>query len=166
MRTFTILSLSTFLLFCGCGTQVPDELRNLVPTTVTVMNGEQPMANIRVTLLAKSSQGAYACNGITGNDGAAQIQSSRAAYVGNGVPAGTYSIVLSEPIEVPADLEPQEEDQNLSPAAQAEKTRKLNEFLNKNRVVPSALTVAGTSPIELIVEKSEATLNIDVSKHR
>ena len=170
MRILSLLSLSAFLLTCcGCGGggNVPAELRNLVPASVTVMNGTQPMMDVQVILLAKAGQGAYACTGITGNDGVATIQSSRGSYTGNGVPEGTYSVVLSKSIDVPDDLVAQESDQNLPPAAQAEKSRKLDEFLNKNRVVPVVLSSAGTSPIELVIAKGQdATVSIDVAKHR
>jgi len=168
MRILIFISLSACLLICcGCGgTQVPEELRDLYPATVTVMDGDQPMAGILVTLFAKSGHGAYACNGVTDGKGAAQIQSSRGSYTGKGVPAGTYSVVLSENIVLPADLEPQTSDEDLSPTAQAEKERKRNEFVSKNRLVPSVLTTA-SSPTELVVAKGKnATVEIDVAKHR
>ena len=170
MRILSLLSLSVFLLSCcGCGGggNVPAELRNLCPASVTVMNGDQPMADVQVILLAKAGQGAHACTGVTGNDGVAKIQASRGSYTGKGVPAGTYSVVLSESIDVPENLIAQESDQNLPPAAQAEKSRKLDEFLSKNRVVPVVLSTATTSPIELVVAKGQdATVMIDVAKHR
>jgi len=167
MRIFSLLSLSAFLLICcGCA-DVPEELRNLIPVSVTVKNGDQPVAGIQIILLAKASQGAFACNGVTDANGMTQIQSSRGSFTGKGVPAGTYTVVLSEPIEVPEDLLSQESDQDLSPAAQAEKARKLDEFLKKNQVVPTVLTIATTSPVEVTVAKGQnATVEIDVTKHR
>ena len=169
MRTFSLLLFSAFLLtYCGCsgvGGQVPTELRNLVPASVTVTNGDQPMAGIQVVLLTKTG-GAYACNGVTDVNGMAQIQSSRSSYTRKGAPAGTYTVVLSESIEVPENLLSQESDQDLPPAAQAEKARKLEEFLSKNQVVPSALTT-GASPIELVVaERTGATLTVDVTQYK
>jgi len=169
MRILTLLSLSAFLLSCcGCGGgggKVPDELRNLAPVSVTVKNGDQPMAGIQVILFAKSG-GAFACNGVTGTDGTAQIQSSRSSYTGKGAPAGIYTVVLSEPIEVPEELISQESDQNLPPTAQAEKSRKLNEFLSRNQKMPSALTT-GASPIELTVaDKTGATLTVDITQYK
>ena len=168
MRIVILISLSTFLLSCcGCGTQVPEELRNLYPVTVTVMNGKQPMAGVLVTLSAKGGQGAYACNGVTGNDGVALIRSTRGSYTGSGVPAGTYAVVLNETIELPADLEPQETDQDLPSAVLAKKERELAEFLSKNRSVPSTLTTAGASPIEVVVAKGQnAIVAVDISEHR
>jgi len=146
--------------------EVPAELRNLVPVSVTVKNGDQPIAGIQVILLAKTGQGAFACNGVTDANGMTQIQSSRGSYKGKGVPAGTYTVVLSEPIEVPEDLLSQESDQDLPPAAQAEKARKLDEFLRKNQLVPIVLTTVA-SPVEVtVVAKQNATVEIDVAKHQ
>ena len=124
------------------------------------------MANIQVVLLAKGGQGAYACTGKTDDKGVAQILSSRSSYTGKGVPAGTYTVLLSEPIAIPEDLQSTDADQDLPPAAQAEKSRKLNEFLNQNRVVPKELTT-GASPLELTVaDKTGTALTVDVAQYK
>ena len=169
MRILMLISLSAFLLTCcGCGgPKIPDELRNLVPVSVTVMNGTQPMAGMMVTLSAKSGQGAYAVNGVTNTAGTEQIQTSRSSFTKKGAPAGTYSVVLAETIVLPAELEPQETDQDLPRAAQAEKSRKVEEFLRKNRLVPSALTTSGSSPVEVVVAQGQnVTLTIDITEYR
>ena len=170
MRIFSLLSLSALLLTCfGCsgGGKVPEELRNLCPASVTVTNGTQPMAGVMVTLLAKGSQGAYACNGVTDNNGVALIQSSRGSHTAKGVPAGTYSVILSESITLPADLESQESDQDLPPQAAAAKEAKRAEFLKTHRVIPESLTLTVSSPLELAVaDKSGATLAVDVAQHK
>ena len=170
MRILTLVSLSTFLVICcGCNnTNVPAELRNLYPASVTVMDGDRPVAGILVTLSAKGGQGAFACNGVADDNGVAQILSSRSSYTGKGAPAGMYAVVLSETIELPPELEPQESDQDLPMAAQVAKDRKVEAFLRSaERSVPAVLTSASTSPIELEVAKGQnATVIIDVAKHR
>ena len=166
---FSMLSLIFGLAICsGCGlmTAAPEELRNLIPVTVTIIDGTQPLEGVAVTLSNKGSQGAYACNGVTDGKGVAQIRSTRSSYTGNGVPVGTYSVVLLETVEIPEDLAPQESDQDLAPAVVAAKQAKLNEFLIKNQVIPQKLTLASTSPVELVVEASGATVEIDISQHR
>ena len=154
---------------CGCGgTNVPEELRNLYPASVTVMDGGQPVAGILVTLSAKSSQGTFACNGVADDKGVARIQSTRGSYTRKGAPTGTYAVVLSETIELPPELEPQESDQDLPVAARLAKDRKAEEFIRSaERSVPVALTTSGTSPIELVVAKGQnATITVDVAAHR
>jgi hypothetical protein len=154
---------------CGCGgTQVPEEIKNLCPASVTVMDGDQPVKGILVTLSAKGGQGAFACNGVADDKGVAQIRSTRGSHTGKGAPEGTYAVVLSETIVLPSELEPQESDQDLSEAAQAAKNRKVEAFLRTvKRSVPVVLTATGTSPVELVVAKGQsATIVIDVAKHR
>ena len=167
MRILSLFTLSAFLLSCcGCGgAKLPDELRNLSPVSITVKNGDQPMPGIQIVLFAKSG-GAFSCTGVTSSDGVAQIQTSRGSHTGKGAPAGTYSVSLSESIELPLELVSQESDQDLPPAAQAEKSRKMEEFLNKNRKVPAALTTP-SSPVEVTVaDKTGATLAVDIAQYK
>lgn len=168
MRSFTLLSLSALLLTCfGCGSGIPDELRNLVPVTITVTNGSTPIPGILVRLSAKGGQGAYAVNAVTNESGTAEIQSSRSSFSGKGAPAGTYAVVLVENVSLPAELEPLETDQDLPPAQQAAKERKREIFLRKNQTLPPVLTASGTSPLELVVAQGQdATLAVDVAVHR
>ena len=164
MRTSTLLSLSTFLLTCcGCGTQAPDDLRNLVPVTVTVTDSGQPVSGIQVMLNSKSGSNLFACNGMTNTSGMAMIESSRSTFTGKGAPVGTYTVVLLEHFDLPPDLESHDGD---SSAVQAAKERKREEFYRQNRVIPIPLTSSATSPVELVVDKPRAAVEIDISKHR
>jgi hypothetical protein len=158
------MSLSAFLLACcGCGTNVPDDLRNLVPVTITVTDGSQPVLGIQVTLISRSGSNLFACNGITDASGVAMIQSSRSTFVGKGAPAGTYTVVLLQHFDLPPELESLESD---SAAVQRDKERKREEFYRQNRVVPEPLASTATSPVELVVEKPRTAIEIDISKYR
>ena len=165
-----LILLMTFPLVCGgCGnSQVPDELRNLYPATVTVKDGEQPITGLLVTLVSKDSHGAYACNGVTNGKGVAEIRSSRGSYTGKGVPSGTYTVVLLETIELPPELVPQESDQDLPQSARVAKDRKAEEFMQSAmRSVPAVLTATGTSPIDVSVTKKQGgTVVVNVAEHR
>ena len=169
MRTLLTTFLFVFALFIcvGCNqTKVPDELKNLTPVTVTVTDGSQPVENVAVRLSVKGTQGAFACVGATDAKGVAVIQSTSGSYTGKGAPAGTYSIVLVKPVDIPEDLQPQEEDQD-NPAVAAAKQTKRDAFLKQNNVIPDKLTQSASSPIELtVVEKSGATTEIDIAKYR
>ena len=160
--------LVTGLLLCaGCKRgNVPEELKNLVPVTVTVTDGSQPLQGVTVRLGSKNPQGLFASVGITDANGVAQIESTRSSYTGKGAPAGTYSVVVSKPVDIPEDLQPQEEDQD-DPAAAMAKQAKRDAFLKQNQAIPVVLTQSATSPIELTVaEKTGATTEIDISKFR
>ena len=170
MRTLLmVFSFVSGMLICaGCNqVKAPEELKNLVPVTVTVMDGSQPVEGVAVRLSGKNSQGAFACVGVTDAKGAAVMKSTSGSYTGKGVPAGTYSTVLVKTVELPPDLEPQEEDQNLPPTEAATKQAKRNEFLEKNQVIPKSLTVSSSSPIELTVAAGKGeSLTVDLSQHR
>ena len=169
MRTLlTMLLLVSALWFCvGCNqAKAPEELKNLVPVTVTVTDGSQPVENVAVRLSAKGSQGAFACVGTTDAKGVAVIQSAKGSYTGKGVPSGTYTVVLVDSVEIPEDLQPQEEDQD-NPATAAAKQAKRDAFLKQNNVIPDKLTQSTSSPVELTVaEKTGATTEIDIAKYR
>jgi hypothetical protein len=132
------------------------------------MNGDQPIVGLLVTLTSKGNHGTYACNGVTNDRGMAEIRSSRGSFTGRGVPAGTYTVFLSETIELPPELVPQESDQDLPMAARMEKDRRAEQFMQAaERSVPAVLTTAVASPLELVVGRGQnATLTVDVAAHR
>jgi hypothetical protein len=169
MRTFLLFyTLTMLLFFAGCGgVPVPDELKNLCPVTITVTDGDQAMEGVAVALFAKTSGGAWASRGVTNTKGVAVIQTSRASYTGKGAPAGDYKITLIKTVDLPPDLEPTEEDQNLSPQAVAAKQAKQEAFYEKNRVIPKILEDSNTSPIELTVAEKDATiLTINIAQYK
>jgi hypothetical protein len=157
------------MLFClSCNhVPVPDELKNLYPVTITVTDNNQPIEGVAVFLSAKTSGGAWASRGITNAQGVAVIQTSRASYTGKGVPAGDYKVTLIKTVVLPPELEPQEEDQNLSPQAATAKQAKQEVFYEKNRIIPKILEDSNTSPIELTVTEKDATiLTIDIAQYK
>jgi hypothetical protein len=169
MRTLLSIILLVFvLLVCsGCGTQLPEELKNLAPVTITVMDGSQPLEGVAVALNSKGgAKGFFVCTGVTDAKGVAKIESTRSSCTGKGAPPGTYSVVLVKPVDIPPELEPREEDQD-NPAAATARQAKLNAFLKEKQAIPMMLTQSTSSPVELtVMEKSGATAEIDISKYR
>jgi len=163
----TLLLFSGLLICCGCGEVVPEELRQLYSVTVTVTDDSQPVEGVAVVLSSKGSQGAYGCNGVTNTKGVAKIQSTRSLNTHAGVPPGTYSVVLIETIELPPELVPDDEiDLALPRAAAREKRMKREQFLKEHQQIPSLLAISTSSPLELTVENSTVTLDVDISKYR
>ncbi|MDR3198120.1 MAG: hypothetical protein LBU34_09665 [Planctomycetaceae bacterium] len=152
----------------GCNkVTVPDELKNLCPVTIAVIDGHQPVEGVTVRLVSKEPRGVFASNGITDSKGIAKLRSSRGSYTGNGVPAGIYSVVLLKTVDFTEELMPTEADQNLSPSALAKKQSKQEEFLEKNRIIPKILEASNSSPIEITVtNKTDVTMEIDLSKYK
>ena len=165
---FSLLLISGLLICAGCdGGNTPEELKNLVPVTITVTDGAQPVEGVAVSLSSKSEvKGFFVCTGITDAKGVAKIESTRSSHTRKGAPTGTYSVVLVKTVEIPEDLQPREEDQS-NPSAAAAKQTKRDAFLKQNNVIPDKLTQSASSPIELtVVEKSGATTEIDIAKYR
>ena len=169
MRTLltTFLFVSALGFCAGCHqTKVPEGLQNLVPVTITVTDGSQPLEKVSVRLSSKGSQGAFACVGVTDAKGVATIQSTSGSYTGKGVPSGTYTVVLIDSVEIPEDLQPREEDQD-NPTAAAAKKAKLDEFLAKNQSIPKSLSTTAGNPVELTVADGKGeSLAVDVSQYR
>ncbi|MDR0338356.1 MAG: Ig-like domain-containing protein [Planctomycetaceae bacterium] len=169
MRITLLFCTLTILLFCvGCNdVPVPDELKNLCPVTITVTDGDQAMEGVSVSLSAKTSGGAWASRGVTDAKGVAVIQTTRASYSGKGTPIGDYKVTLIKTVELPPELEPKEEDQNLTPQDAIAKQAKQEAFYEKNRIIPKILADSKTSPIELTVAGKNATiLTIDIAQYK
>jgi len=161
---FFLISILPF--YAGCsGGNIPEELKNLAPVTITVMDGSQPVEGVSVALNNKGdAKGFFVCTGFTDTKGVAQIKTSRNEHSRNGVPPGSYTVVLVKPVIVPPELEPQEEDQD-NPAAARARSAKLSEFLKQNQSLPLVLTRSTSSPIEVTVaEKSGVVTEIDIAK--
>lgn len=168
MRFFSILCVFFLVFAAGCSREgKPEVLKDLNPVTVTVVDGGAPVEGVRVLLSSKGPRGAWGCSATTNAQGEAKIQTSISSKSGPGAPAGDYIIVLSKNVPLPPELEPQEEDQNLSASAAAAKEAKKKEFYDKNRIIPQKLEQSDTSPLELTVaEKTGGTLKVDLAEHK
>jgi hypothetical protein len=168
MRVFLLLFCLILLVLNGCsGTEIPTELKGLCSVTITVIDGDQPIEGVHVSLANKGSHGAWGCAATTDSKGVAVIQTTRSSHSGKGAPPGTYTVALSKMITLPPDLESTEEDQNLSPQAATAKQAKQEAFYEKNRVIPKILEDSNTSPIELTVAEKDATiLTIDIAQYK
>jgi hypothetical protein len=168
MKKYVFALVVSITCICGCGgVPAPDELKDLVPVSVTVTDGGTALDNVAVSLSPKSGGGAWASRGTTDAKGVAVIQTTRSSYTGKGAPTGDYKVVLVKSVELPADLQPQESDQDLPPQTAAAKAAKRNDFLKKNSIIPEVLENADTSPLELTVAaKTGAVLAVDISQYK
>ena len=128
----SVLLISLSLVGCN-NNRLPKEPKNLHPVTITVMNGTQPVEGVAVTLSGRSSQGAFACTGLTDSQGVAKIRSLRNSYAVRGVPAGTYRVALDKLPELPAELTPHETDKELPPKEAATKEFKRKIYFEENQ---------------------------------
>jgi hypothetical protein len=166
MMRFDFLLL-LLLAVIGCNISTPPELRNLSPVTITVLNGDQPVENVHVSLAAKEPQHLlYGCGGVTGSNGCAKIQTTIREHFRDGAIPGSYSITLRKKIVFPADLEPSETEISLPEKERKVRQTKREAFEKQNRIIPIIFEQQETSPITLTVESRKATeLTIDISKY-
>ncbi|MDR2439615.1 MAG: hypothetical protein LBE12_09645 [Planctomycetaceae bacterium] len=159
-----LLILSVLFLFSGC-TKEPPEFSNLNPVTITVTNNGIPVEGVHVSLSSKTPQSLRACSGVTNTQGVANIQTAIREHIGNGVEAGTYTVVLVKTVAFPPELDVVLPPGDLSPKSK-EILDKQEKFLKQQRIIPEPLESNVTSPIELIVTQNEsAVLTVDLSKY-
>lgn len=96
MKYFSTLLLFSGLLFLnGCfGSKTPDGMPKLEPVTVTVFQGDAPLANATLNLkpLEPSTTNNFTCGGTTNAEGVATIV-THGQY--KGAPVGKYKVAVS-----------------------------------------------------------------------
>lgn len=96
MKYFNTLLLFTgALLLGGCfGPKTPDGMPKLEPVTVTVLQGDVPLANATLNLkpLEPSTTNNFTCGGTTNEEGVATIV-THGQY--KGAPVGKYKVAVS-----------------------------------------------------------------------
>ena len=95
MRTLTIFTLSIALLLqAGCGGDDgrPDDLPQLYPVTITIIQSGNPLEDALITLVNKTPATYGTATGTTDASGIARLRT----YGYNGVPAGDYAVVVEK----------------------------------------------------------------------
>jgi hypothetical protein len=161
MRYCMIFSL---LFFAGCS-QLPLELRNLHPVTITVTNNNVPIESVTVSLVNKQPQTLRGCSGLTNVSGVAKIATSVGSHSAWGVASGEYRVVLTQNISLPEDLQPVNDEESMPEKERREREMKRNAFLEKNNVIPESLRSRSQSPIELAVNNASTELTIDIANY-
>ena len=167
-KLFFIVLCSSLAFSWGCGKKRPEGIPDLYPATVTVKNGSSPIANASIVLIKKDSSGPGASWSATGNTdakGVAKIKTSQGDWVGNGAPAGDYTVFINKrpgdfvPEPTPPELDGDEAAKLRFTAEQQKKLdalpKEIPVSLNSPVTSPLVLTVASGSPAELTVDVSE-----------
>ncbi|MCL2743620.1 MAG: carboxypeptidase-like regulatory domain-containing protein [Planctomycetaceae bacterium] len=130
----------------GCGK--PAGMPNLQSCTITVLDGGAPLADARVMMKDESNAMMLAINGITDSSGTAKMKTTYTDYVGNGVPAGKYKVIIDKE---PANVPPLKVDDSMDTKQAEEAMKKWNEEYDKIRIVPIKLTSLTETPLTLEV---------------
>ena len=95
MRTFLFLFMSTALLLAGCdgGSDAgrPSDMPQLYPVSITITQGDQPLAGASVTLLAETPS-KFLSSATSNASGVATIRT----YGYDGAPAGDYTVLVTK----------------------------------------------------------------------
>ncbi len=78
----------------GCGPKAPDDMPEIYPFKVKVVDGSKAIADVDVFFIATS--GSVSISGKTDKNGVAEIFSTLRGYAAKGAPAGEYKITCSK----------------------------------------------------------------------
>ena len=95
MRTLSFFTLAVALLFlsgCGGDKSRPTDLPKLFPVSITITQGDAPLAGATVTLNAKTPSKYGTSSGTTDASGIAKFKT----YGYDGVPAGDYTVTVAK----------------------------------------------------------------------
>jgi hypothetical protein len=169
MKTFICCIFYTILLisFAGCGKTPPAELPLLIPCSVKIIDGSQPLVEVDVSLLREEGQSTWSLGGISDRSGTAKLRTITGSFEGNGIPAGTYSVMFKKQIDLPDKFILTEEDSlKFSPEELLSWNNKRQKYIKEHQVIPLELANPETTPIKLIVSEKNQILTVDVSKYR
>ncbi|MDR1492579.1 MAG: hypothetical protein LBT05_07645 [Planctomycetaceae bacterium] len=171
MMTRCILILAGCLasLSFGCS-DAPKGFPKVVPCKVIVMQGTKPLHEVDVTLLPSSPRNSTMFFGKTDPSGNCQVATTFANYRKNGVPEGTYKVVLDKRPELEltqteehaccADAHSMSRD-SLKWQAEIQKQRK-----KYPKIIPDVLTQSSSTPLTLDVSRNGATLAVNLDEYK
>ncbi|MDR0871034.1 MAG: hypothetical protein LBN39_09615 [Planctomycetaceae bacterium] len=154
-------------LFLGCAKPHPAGLPQLVPCTVKIVDGSQPLAEVDVGLLREEGQSGWSLGGISDSTGTVKLRTIFASFEGNGVPAGTYRVLLNKQVDVPPELTLSETDSlKLSPAELTKWNAKREKYIKEHQILPTTFSDPDATPIKLTVSETTGSQIIDVAKYK
>jgi hypothetical protein len=103
-RIILFFVMSVPFMFIGCGEKLPSDMPQLYPLTLTVIQDGKPLDRAVVELICKDTQSKWGGTGLCDTSGKAEIY-TQGKY--KGVPAGTYSIIVTKHFTEPSKYEGQ-----------------------------------------------------------
>ncbi|MDR0610637.1 MAG: hypothetical protein LBG58_11040 [Planctomycetaceae bacterium] len=162
-RIFLSFVMSIPLVFIGCSEKLPPDMPRLYPLTFTVIQDGKPLDKAVVELIRKDSQSKWGGTGLCDASGKAEIY-TQGKY--KGVPAGTYSIIVTKHFTEPSKYEGQPiPDPAVDLTAYENWMRALDsEDLTSYNLVELKYGSVDTTPFSIEVGKGEKTQPLDVGK--
>lgn len=143
----------------GCAPKLPDGMPKLNPTTITVIQDGQPLANAMITLQATDGANKWSSGGETDAKGVATMV-THGQY--KGVPAGKYKVAVSKTVGEGTPPPPSPID--------AESARIYQEYVDSGAtyaeffVVAPEFRLVDTTTLEVDVAEGKNDLKVDVGE--
>ncbi len=100
------------LVVVGCGRSAKFDAPKLYPIEITVANAGTPIEGATVSLIPdESGNKSFSVGATTDAAGLAKIRTTRASFMKDGAPAGSYKVVVVKPVEIKYDKTPDEIDE-------------------------------------------------------
>lgn len=165
----SISCIATILLTAGCSDKRPEGFpTKLLSCRVVVMDGDVPVKEASVSLLPENERQKFSMIGITDEKGVANIRTALAGYYANGVPNGTYKVLIigSEPPDLEHTLTI-DERANLQPD-------QLNAYENARQkriaaipmAVPKEFNKMDKTPLTWTVGQKGSELKVNVAEYK
>ncbi len=159
-----VIIVTICLSLSACGKTKPAGFpKTLVPVTVTVVDGGQPIEGVRVVCFGKIDQ-SLVCGGLTDANGVATLLTDLGGYSEPGVPAGEYKITLNKEVKVD-DSWTADDYIKKSMGEKNKHGRELQAARDKlPKIVPQKYTLVGSTPLSVNASADPVTLDVDLSK--
>ena len=167
MKHFILFSLCLSLtLLIGCSGGTPQSFPKVVPCTITVVDGTTPIADVEVTLQSVTPSSGMVFFGKTNDAGVCKAGTSFANHYKEGVPEGSYKVILvKEPF---VDETKTIEEQNAMARPELEAYRKQMQAKRDAlpKIVPMPLTTGEKTPLTVDVSGKTTELTVDVTQYK
>jgi len=158
----------------GCSDKRPDGFpAKLLSCRIIVLEGDEPLKEVSVSLLPENEQQKYSMIAMTDANGVANLRTTLGGYYGNGVPEGTYKILVigSEPPDFEHTLT-MEQRMELPPdqlsAYEAARQRRINALPIGEipSAIPKELGKRDKTPLTWTVNRKGSELTVNIADYK
>jgi len=164
MRITTLVLLAT-LCCLGCGPKKPAGVPELLPTSVTIVKGSDPVKGANVFLVPGTStpSGSWSIMGVTDETGKAKVETSQGDWKAFGAPQGEYKVYITKLAAIEEPEKPTGAEEG-GPELQEYYAERLKRLEEASKEIPKEMTQADTSGLTVTVAAgSGANATLDIS---
>ena len=172
MKNVVFLVLGCLILLSGCGQKLPPNFPKVYPMTITVVDGDTPLTDVRIMFYLATEGGgaAYASTAYTDAKGVAKVNTTQGPYIRAGIPAGEYVVTVDDDIKIDLGLTPEQAAKLTYPEEVALGKREAQLRAEYKRKVPAVLCKPGKveerSPLRFTATEGKNELTVDVAQYK